>query len=38
MACADRSTSRSVVAQEDTLIRIAFWFCHRVPPHQQTPS
>jgi hypothetical protein len=38
MAWADRSTSCSVVAQEDTLIRIAFWSCHRVPPHQQTPS
>jgi hypothetical protein len=33
-----RSTSSSVVAQLDTLIRIAACPCHRVPPHQQVPS
>ena len=33
-----RSTSSSVVAHEDTLIRMAVWFCHTVPPTQQTPS
>jgi hypothetical protein len=33
-----RSTSSSVVAQLDTLIRIAVCPCHCVPPHQQVPS
>jgi len=28
-----RSTSRSVVAQQDTLMRIAVCPCHCVPPH-----
>ena len=34
----DASTSASVVAQDDTLIRIASRPCQRVPPHQQMPS
>ena len=38
MACRLRSTSLSVVAQEDTLIRIAVFPCQTVPPHQQVPS
>ena len=33
-----RSTSSLVVAQLETLIRIAAWPCHWVPPHQQVPS
>src|SRR5262249_11717932 len=33
-----RSTSASVVAHEDTLIRIAWRPCHTVPPHQHVPS
>src|SRR5580658_1557962 len=33
-----RSTSSSVVAQQDTLMRMAAWPCHSVPPHQQVPS
>jgi hypothetical protein len=32
------STSASVVAQLDTLIRIAVRPCQTVPPHQQVPS
>jgi hypothetical protein len=31
-------TSRSVVAQDETLIRIALRPFHTVPPHQQVPS
>jgi hypothetical protein len=38
MAATLRSTSSSVVAQLDTLIRIAACPCHRVPPHQHVPS
>jgi hypothetical protein len=38
MAAALRSTSSFVVAQLDTLIRIADCPCHCVPPHQQVPS
>src|SRR5215510_5320876 len=33
-----RSTSSSVVAHEETLMRIAARPCHTVPPHQQVPS
>ena len=33
-----RSTSSSVVAQDDTLMRIAVRPCQTVPPHQQVPS
>jgi hypothetical protein len=33
-----RSTSSSVVAHDDTLIRMAFCPCQTVPPHQQVPS
>jgi hypothetical protein len=33
-----RSTSSSVVAQQDTLMRMAARPCHSVPPHQQVPS
>jgi hypothetical protein len=33
-----RSTSSSVVAHEQTLIRIAVSPCRTVPPHQQVPS
>ena len=33
-----RSTSSSVVAQEDTLMRIAARPCQTVPPHQHVPS
>ena len=33
-----RFTSASVVAQEDTLMRIAFLPFHVVPPHQHVPS
>ena len=33
-----RSTSSSVVAHEETLIRMAARPCHTVPPHQQVPS
>jgi len=32
------STSSALVAQEDTLIRMAFLPCQTVPPHQQVPS
>ena len=32
------STSSAVVAQDDTLIRIAGQPCHTVVPHQQAPS
>ena len=32
------STSSSVVAHELTLMRIAGWPCHTVPPHQHVPS
>ena len=38
MEAIERSTSSSVVAHEETLIRIASRPCHRVPPHQQTPA
>ena len=38
IARALRSTSSSVVAHEETEIRIAVWPCHSVPPHQQVPS
>jgi hypothetical protein len=38
IACTLRSTSSSVVAHEETEIRIAVWPCHSVPPHQQAPS
>src|SRR5882762_3703687 len=33
-----RSRSASVVAHDDTLMRIAVWPCQTVPPHQQVPS
>ena len=33
-----RSTSSSVVAHEETLMRIAVRPCQTVPPHQQVPS
>ena len=33
-----RSTSASVVAQEETLMRMAARPCHSVGPHQQVPS
>jgi hypothetical protein len=33
-----RSTSSSVVAQDETLMRIAVRPCHTVVPHQQVPS
>src|SRR5712671_8224941 len=33
-----RSTSLSVVAHDDTLIRIAVFPCHSVTPHQHVPS
>jgi hypothetical protein len=38
MAAMLRSTSSSVVAQLETLMRIAVWPCHWVAPHQQVPS
>jgi glutamate/tyrosine decarboxylase-like PLP-dependent enzyme len=38
MASKLRSTSTSVVAQDDTLIRIAVRSCQTVTPHQQVPS
>ena len=38
MASKLRSTSASVVAQDDTLIRIAVRPCQTVTPHQQVPS
>jgi len=38
MAARLRSTSSSVVAQHDTLMRIATRPCQVVPPHQQAPS
>ena len=38
MASKLRSTSKSVVAQDDTLIRIAVRPCQTVTPHQQVPS
>jgi hypothetical protein len=37
-ASALRSMSSSVVAHDDTLIRIAVLPCHTVPPHQHVPS
>src|ERR1700675_319260 len=33
-----RSTSASVVAHDDTLMRIAVCPCQTVPPHQHVPS
>jgi len=33
-----RCTSASVVAHDDTLMRIAVWPCQTVPPHQHVPS
>jgi hypothetical protein len=38
MASRLRSTSAAVVAQEETLMRIAVLPCQTVPPHQQVPS
>ena len=38
MAARLRSTSASVVAQEETLMRIAVCPCQTVGPHQQVPS
>src|SRR6266545_1075165 len=38
MASRLRSISASVVAQDETLIRIAVCPCQTVPPHQQVPS
>lgn len=38
MAARLRSTSSGVVAQLETLIRMAVLPCHTVPPHQHTPS
>src|SRR5207244_13196537 len=38
MASRLRSTSASVVAQLETLMRIAVRPCHTVPPHQHVPS
>ncbi len=38
MAASERSTSSSVVAHDETLMRIAARPCHTVPPHQQVPS
>jgi hypothetical protein len=38
MAARLRSTSGSVVAQDETLMRIAVLPCQTVPPHQQVPS
>ena len=38
IASRQRSTSASVVAQDDTLMRIAVRPCHTVPPHQHVPS
>jgi hypothetical protein len=38
MAARLRFTSLDVVAQEDTLMRIAVLPCHTVPLHQQVPS
>src|SRR5436853_139332 len=38
MAARLRSTSASVVAHDETLMRIAVWPCQSVPPHQQVPS
>ena len=32
------STSSSVVAHDETLMRMAVWPCQTVPPHQQVPS
>jgi hypothetical protein len=32
------STSASRVAHDETLMRIAMFPCHEVPPHQQVPS
>ena len=37
-ASALRSMSSSVVAHDDTLMRIAVLPCQTVPPHQQVPS
>ena len=33
-----KSTSSSVVTQDETLMRIAVWPCQTVEPHQQVPS
>src|SRR6516225_1971895 len=38
MAARLRSTSSSVVAHDDTLMRLAVWPCQTVPPQQQVPS
>ncbi len=38
MAARLRSTSSSVVAHEETLMRIAVRSCHTVPPAQHVPS
>src|SRR5207237_465100 len=38
MAATPISTSSSVVAHEEPLMRIAGRPCHSVPPHQQAPS
>src|ERR1051326_9126075 len=38
MASTLRSTSSSVVAQQETEMRMAVCPCHTVPPHQQVPS
>ncbi len=38
MAVSERSTSSSLVAQEDTSMRVAVWPCQTVPPHQHVPS
>lgn len=38
MAATLRSTSSSVVAQQETEMRMAVYPCHTVPPHQQVPS
>ena len=38
MAATLRSTSSSVVAQDETLILIAALPCQKEPPHQQVPS
>jgi hypothetical protein len=32
------STSASVVAHDETLMRIATFPCYEVPPHQHVPS
>ncbi len=38
MAEALLSISSGVVFHDETLIRMAVWFCQVVPPHQQVPS